>query len=135
MDKSFRLEIVTPDKSFFGDDAEMIVVNTSLGKIGVMSNHIPMVFAVVPGIIKIRKNGTDKNAFVSEGFMEVGGNAVTLMVDAAEWPEDIDVRRAEIAKARAEEKLRNKLAHKEYMRYKTALLRAVERIKITKKRI
>lgn len=135
MDKSFRLDIVTPDKNFFDQDVEMIVVNTALGKVGVMSNHIPMVFAVVPGIIKIRKDGIDKNAFVGEGFMEVGGNAATLMVDAAEWPEDIDIRRAEIAKARAEEKLKSDLAHKEYMRYKTALLRAVERIKVTKKSI
>lgn len=135
MDKSFRLDIVTPDKKFFGDNVDMIVINTKDGKIGVMSNHIPMVFAVVPGIIKIRKDGIDKTAFVSEGFMEVGGNTVTLMVDAAEWPEDIDVRRAERAKERAEEKLRKELAHKEYLRYKAALLRAVERIKITKKSI
>ena len=135
MDKSFGLDIVTPDKKFFGDNVEMIVINTTQGKIGVMSNHIPMVFAVVPGIIKIRKDGIDRNAFVSEGFMEVGGNAVTLMVDAAEWPEDIDIRRAERAKERAEENLRKELAHKEYMRYKAALLRAVERIKITKKSI
>ena len=135
MEKSFGLDIVTPDKKFFGDNVEMIVINTTEGKIGVMSNHIPMVFAVVPGIIKIRKDGIDRTAFVSEGFMEVGGNTVTLMVDAAEWPEDIDVRRAERAKERAEEKLRKELAHKEYMRYKAALLRAVERIKITKKSI
>lgn len=135
MDKSFVLDVVTPDKKFFGGNVEMVIINTTQGKVGVMSNHIPMVFAVVPGIIKIRKDGIDRSAFVAEGFMEVGSNVVTLMVDAAEWPEDIDIRRAERAKERAEEKLRNKLAHKEYMRYKAALIRAVERIKITKKRI
>ncbi|MBP5426474.1 MAG: ATP synthase F1 subunit epsilon [Clostridiales bacterium] len=135
MDKSFKLDIVTPDKKFFGDMAEMIVINTSLGKIGVMKNHIPMVFAVMAGIIKIRKDGVDRKAFVGEGFMEVGRNSVTLMVDAAEWPEDIDLRRAQKAKERAEENLRRELAHKEYMRNKAALLRAIERIKITKKSI
>lgn len=133
MEKSFKLEIVTPDKKFFNDDVEMIVVNTSRGQIGVLKNHAPMVFAVIAGTIKIRKDNQDKRAFVSEGFMEVNNNVVTLMVDAAEWPEDIDVNRALRAKERAQEMLSRKLAEKEYIRSKAALLRAVERIKITKK--
>ena len=65
--------------------------------------------------------------------MEVNNNVVTLMVDAAEWPEDIDVNRALRAKERAQERLSKELAEKEYIRSKAALLRAVERIKITKK--
>lgn len=133
MEKSFKLEIVTPDKKFFTDDVEMVVVNTKMGQIGVLKNHAPMVFAVTAGAIKIRKDNKDKKAFVSEGFMEVNNNIVTLMVDAAEWPEEIDVNRALRAKERAQERLSKELAEKEYIRSKAALLRAVERIKITKK--
>ena len=135
MDKLFKLEIVTPDKKFFDDEVSMIVINTEMGKIGVLKNHAPMMFAVTPGMIKIRKVDEDRKAFVSEGFMEVNNNVVTLMVDAAEWPEDIDVNRALQAKLRAEERLKRKLADKEYMNSKAALLRAIERIKTTKKSI
>lgn len=133
MEKLFKLEIVAPDKRFFDDEVSMIVVNTKDGKIGVLKNHAPMVFAVTPGEIKIRKDKEDKKAFVSEGFMEVNNNVVTLMVDAAEWPEEIDVNRAQRAKQRAEERLKRRLAKKEYINSKAALLRAIERINITKK--
>lgn len=135
MDKLFKLEIVTPDKIFYTDDVEMVVINTKRGKMGILKNHAPMFFAVIAGGIKIRKNNIDKKAFVSEGFMEVKNNIVTLMVDAAEWPEDIDLNRAIKAKEKALENLKKELAQKEYIRSKAALLRAVERIKITKKSI
>ena len=133
MEKLFKLEIVTPDKCFLKEEVSMVVVNTKMGKVGVLKNHAPMVFAVTPGEIKIRKNDEDRKAFVSEGFMEVNNNVVILMVDAAEWPEEIDVNRALQAKQRAEERLRRKLAEKEYINSKAALLRAIERINITKK--
>ena len=135
MEKSFKLEIVTPDKKFYNDEVEMIVINTKRGKMGILKNHAPMLFAVTAGAIKIRKNDEDKKAFVSEGFMEVRDNVVTLMVDAAEWPEEIDINRALRAKERAEENLKRELAEKEYIKSKAALLRAVERIKVTKKSI
>lgn len=135
MEKSFKLEIVTPDKKFYVDEVEMVVVNTKRGKMGILKNHEQMFFAVTAGSIKIRKNDVDKIAFVSEGFMEVRNNFVTLMVDAAEWPEEIDVNRAIRAKERAEENLKRELAEKEYIKSKAALLRAVERIKVTKKSI
>lgn len=133
MEKLFRLEIVTPDKIFLKEEVSMIVVNTDAGKVGILKNHAPMMFAVTPGVIKVRKDNEDRKAFVSEGFMEVNNNVVTLMVDAAEWPEEIDINRALQAKQRAEERLKRKLAEKEYINSKAALLRAIERINITKK--
>ena len=132
MPGTFPLEIVTPDRKFFSDDVEMVVVKTPQGQIGVMKGHIPMVAAVHIGRAKILKNGELKNAILNSGFMEVTRNGVVILVDTAEWPHEIDVNRALEAKKRAEERLERKLSHIEYQRTQAALSRALARIRATR---
>ncbi len=135
MAKTFKFEVVTPEKVFYSDDVDMIIFNREDGEMGVMADHMPMVVAVDVGILKIVKDGVYKFAAISEGFLEITGKGVTAIVDAAEWPEDIDIERAEKAKKLAEDKLKEYRKNKEMETLlKLSILRANNRIKVAKNR-
>ncbi|MGI6776778.1 MAG: ATP synthase F1 subunit epsilon [Acetivibrionales bacterium] len=133
MASNFHIEIVTPERLFYSGDVEMIVLTTPDGQMGVLHGHIPMVVAVAVGPMKMLQNGAWKTAFLSEGFMQVRQERTIILVDTAEWPHEIDENRAIAAKERAEERLRNKTSHKEYIQSQAALTRAIERLKVKKK--
>ena len=132
MASTFYVEIVTPERSFFSGDVEMIVLNTPEGEMGVLYGHIPMVVAVAVGPMKILQKGEWVNAFLSEGFMEVKQDKTIILADTAEWPHEIDENRAKAAKLRAQERLCSHLSHKEYIQSQAALSRALERLKVKK---
>ena len=93
--------------------------------IGVIAN-------VVTAPIRIQINGEWKQAFVSDGFLELARNHIIMLVDSAEWPEEIDVNRAESAKERANERLHHRLSAHEYATTQAALARALARLKLKK---
>lgn len=133
MAKTFKFDVVTPDKVFYSDDVEMIVFNREDGEMGVMAEHMPMVVAVDVGVLKILKDGEEKFAAVGEGFLEITGSGVTAIVDSAEWPGEIDLDRALKAKELAEEKLKEYQKNKEMeVLLKASIVRAKNRIKIAK---
>ncbi len=132
MADTFFLEVVTPDKKFFSDDVEMVMLNTPEGQIGVLSNHMPMVAAVSIGKAKILKDGNWLEAVFSEGFMEIVSGKVVILTDAAEWPEEIDANRARAAEERARERLRGQLSHLEHVRTQAAMQRAISRLEVKK---
>lgn len=135
MAKTFKFEVVTPEKVFFSDEIEMVVFNREDGEMGVMAGHMPMVVAVDVGILKIFKDGVYKFAAISEGFVEITEKGVTAIVDAAEWPEDIDIERAEKAKKLAEDRLKEYRQNKEMETLlKLSIVRADNRIKVAKNR-
>ena len=101
----FGVEIITPDRIFHKGEATMIEFNTAAGEIGVYKNHIPLTTVLAPGVVTIHKDGEDKIiAAVHSGFAEILPEKVTLLAETAEWPDEIDVERAQAAKARAEER-------------------------------
>lgn len=132
MEKTFRLEIVTPERNFIDEDAEVLIFNSKDGEIGILAGHIPFVVAVDTGVIKIKKDNEWLEAIVSEGFAEVKQDRTILLVDTAEWPNEIDINRAKAARERASERLNQQLSRIEYVRSKAALARAVARIKAGK---
>lgn len=135
MAKTFKFEVVTPEKVFYSDDVDMIIFNREDGEMGVMADHMPMVVAVDVGILKIVRDGVYKFAAISEGFVEITDKGVTAIVDAAEWPEDIDIERAEKAKRLAEDKLKEYRKNKEMETLlKLSIVRANNRIKVAKNR-
>ncbi len=135
MAKTFKFEVVTPEKVFYSSDVDMIIFNREDGEMGVMADHIPMVVAVDVGMLKIIKDGMYKFAAISEGFIEITDKGVTAIVDAAEWPEDIDIERAERAKKIAEDKLKEYRKNKEMETLlKLSIVRANNRIKVAKNR-
>ena len=129
----FGVEIITPDRIFYKGEATMIEFNTAAGEIGVYKNHIPLTTVLAPGIVTIHKDGEDKViAAVHSGFAEVLPEKVTLLAEIAEWPDEIDVARAQAAKARAEERLANKTEDLDIKRVELALRKALVRIDIAK---
>jgi len=102
----FKLEIVAPDKKFYDDEAEMVVVRTKEGDVGILKDHVDYVAPLDIGVVKIKKGGNFKEAAIAGGFIKVGKEKVTILTDAAEWPAEIDIDRAQKAKLSAEEALK-----------------------------
>ena len=129
----FGVEIITPDRIFHKGEATMIEFNTAAGEIGVYKNHIPLTTVLAPGVVTIHKDGEDNIlAAVHSGFAEILPDKVTLLAEIAEWPNEIDVKRAEAAKTRAEERLANKTEGLDVKRAELALRKALVRMDIAK---
>ena len=99
----------------------MIEFNTADGEIGVYKDHIPLTTVLEPGVVIIHKDGEEKVAAVHAGFAEILGEKVTLLAELAEWPEEIDVSRAEAARERAEERIKTKAESLDLKRAEYAL--------------
>ena len=129
-EKMFQVKIITPDRIFYTGEAEMIECTTSSGQIGVYKKHIPLTTVLAPGAVIIHEAEGEKVAAVHAGFAEVLPERVTLLAEIAEWAEEIDLSRAEAAKARAEERLQAKAADLDLARAEFALRKALTRIDV-----
>lgn len=127
---TFKVEIITPDRVFYTGDADMIEFNTIDGQIGVYKHHIPMTTVIEPGVVVIHDADERKIAAVHAGFAEILGEKVTLLAEVAEWPDEIDVNRAEAAKGRAEERITTKAETTDLKRAEFALHKALTRIDV-----
>lgn len=127
-DSLFQVEIVTPDRVFYKGQADMIEFNTIDGQIGVYKHHIPMTTVIEPGVVIIHEEGEQKVAALHAGFAEILGEKVTLLAEVAEWPEEIDLNRAEAARDRAEERISAKAEETDLKRAEFALHKALTRI-------
>ncbi|MDE6659599.1 MAG: ATP synthase F1 subunit epsilon [Eubacterium sp.] len=130
--KTFKLKIVASNKVFYDGECQSLTIPyIDGGSMSFLANHENIVIPLDNGEMKIK---TDKDevieAFVGDGFMEFLNNEARIVCVSAELPEEIDKRRAEEAKIRAEEKLRQKQSQVEYNISKANLSRAMERIKV-----
>lgn len=127
------LKIITPDRVFYEDEVSMVEFNTVEGEVGIYREHIPMTMIIAPGILTITKGDEVKEAALHAGFAEVLPDKVTVLAEIIEWPAEIDVSRAEDAKARAEERIRENAPGTDVRRAEMSLKRAVARIETVKK--
>ena len=128
MANTFLLEIVTPERQFFTGQVESLILPASDGSYGVQAGHEPVVTAIEPGEAKYKADGEWHSLVVTQGFAEIMSDYAIVLVSAAERPEDIDEARAQRAKERAEERLRQKNSRLEYIHSKAALARATARL-------
>lgn len=126
------LKIITPDRIFYEGKASAVEFNTTEGEIGILPGHIPMTVIVKPGILVIEEDGQEKEAALHAGFAEILPESVTILAEIIEWPDEIDIERAEDAAERARERLRNRNDGLDVVRAETALLRAITRINVLK---
>lgn len=131
MATTFYLEIIASERKFFTGDCEEIVFPAIDGSRGVLPGHEAMITALEAGEMKFKVNGKWCYVAVSEGFVEIMPDNVILIADTVELPEEIDINRANEAKIRAEEKLRQKQSIKEYYQTQASLNRAMNRLKVT----
>ena len=130
---TFNLEIVATDKVFYQGDCELLVFPALDGEHGVLADHEVMVSAVKAGELRYTVEGETRLAAVGNGFVEILGDRVVLICDFVERPEDIDVKRAQLAKERAEERIRLKKNEVEYVHSQAAIARAMARLKVASK--
>jgi len=130
MAANFRFEVYTPNRAFFADAVEAIVLTLEDGEAAIYANHSLVTAPVVPCLLKIKdRKGVWKTAFISEGLLEVTSHKTVLLSDAAEWPAEIDYERAKEAKKRAEETLKSAMLKFETEAASTSLKRANMRIR------
>ncbi len=99
---SLHVTIVTAQQTVFDGEAEMVNAPGSEGQLGILPRHAPLLTTLALGELRVRQNGVDESIFVAGGFLEVNSNVVTVLADEAERAEDIDERRAQEARQRAE---------------------------------
>jgi F-type H+-transporting ATPase subunit epsilon len=100
-----RCEIVSQDRKVFEGDVDIVVLPGAAGEMGVLPHHAPLLTTLKYGFIKVRQQGREQVFTVAGGVAEVQPDIVTVLADAAENVEEIDVNRAAAAKKRAEELL------------------------------
>jgi F-type H+-transporting ATPase subunit epsilon len=102
---TIRCEIVSQDRTVFEGDVDIVVLPGADGEMGILPRHAPILTTLKYGIIKVRKGGNEELFTVAGGVAEIQPDIVTVLADAAENVEEIDVERAEAARKRAEEVL------------------------------
>ncbi|HJA64888.1 ATP synthase F1 subunit epsilon [Lachnoclostridium sp. An169] len=128
---TFGLKIIASDKVFYEGRCRNLVIPAPDGEKGILPNHENMIIAIAVGIARMEiEEGKWQEVAVGTGFVEIVNNRVTLLVDTAERPEDIDVRRAEEQRERAEEQMRQKQSIQEYYHTQASLARAMNRLKL-----
>ncbi len=133
-EKTFKLEVVTPDRVVLSDE-EIVSVTApgSEGYFGMLANHAPMMTQLKIGKLEYRRADDSTGSMaISGGFLEVFENAVTVLAESAELAEEIDVDRAEEAKARAEERIAAHAEDVDFDRAQAALQRAINRIRVAR---
>ncbi|WP_313757447.1 F0F1 ATP synthase subunit epsilon [Tissierella sp.] len=125
------LDIVTPDKPFFSDEVEMVIVRGIEGDMAILEGRAPITTPLKIGKVRIFQNGEEKVAAVVDGYISVVDNKTTIVTEAAEWPHEIDVERAEAAKERAENLLKSEKDNIDIERAELALRRAINRLEVS----
>ncbi|MBP3242467.1 MAG: F0F1 ATP synthase subunit epsilon [Ruminococcus sp.] len=133
MEKTFQLEIIASDRIFFQGQVEHLVITAIDGLLGIMAGHEPLVTCLPTGELKYMIGGVWHYAAISEGFIQVLPDKAVILADSCELPEEIDIKRAEEARQRAEEQLRQKQSIMEYYQTQAALNRAMNRLKVSQK--
>ncbi len=127
--KQFQLEIITPDRIFYKGAAVMLEYCTTEGENGIYADHMPMTQVIAPGVMTITEAGGEKKkASLMAGFLEILPEKVTILAETIEWPEEIDRKRAQRAKERAEKRIRSGDPAIDIDRAELALKRALVRL-------
>jgi F-type H+-transporting ATPase subunit epsilon len=133
--KTLTVSIVTPDGPVYESDVEMVSTKAKSGELGILPGHIPMVAPLEIGAVRLMKNGNTELVAVSGGFLEVRPDKVTILAQAAEKQEEIDVERALRAKERAEKRLQDAQRENiDFKRAELALKRAMNRINVAQRK-
>ncbi len=132
---TIRCEIVSQDRTVFQGDVDIVVLPGAAGEMGILPHHAPVLAILKYGVIKIRRDGKEELFAVAGGMAEVQPDIVTILADAAENIEDIDIIRAKAAKKRAEDALAKLKPedHDAYLRMEAALRRSNLRLDVARR--
>ena len=131
---TIKLDIVTAERIVFSDDVDIVIAPGQTGELGILPNHAPLMTTLGAGELVARRAGEEYLLAIGGGFMEVRPDRVIVLADAAERAEEIDIARAEAAKARAQERLSQTTDTVDYAQAEAALRRAIARIEVAHRR-
>ena len=130
MKNHIKLIMLTPEKEFYSGDILSLNSQSDEGVFGILANHVPMIAQLKPTVTTFTQvDGKELKAFTSTGVLRVLKGEVEMLCSACEWPEDIDAKRANEAKERAEKRLNNDTQEVNLKRAEGAVLRSVMRLK------
>ncbi|KSU81858.1 F0F1 ATP synthase subunit epsilon [Fictibacillus enclensis] len=133
--RTLDVSVVTPDGPVFEGTAEMVSSKAKSGELGVLPGHIPLVAPLTISAVRVKQDGKTQYVAVSGGFIEVRPEKVTILAQAAELADEIEVNRAEAAKERAERRLaETNQSDLDQARAEYALRRAINRLDVAKHR-
>jgi F-type H+-transporting ATPase subunit epsilon len=128
------LEVITPERVMVQQDVDTVEALGTVGEFGVLPGHVAFLSTLEHGEIRFIADGGTRFIATSGGFAEVLENKVTLLLDTAEFAEEVDVTRAQRAKERAESGLKEVSSEQEeFYRLEAALMRAITRISVASK--
>jgi F-type H+-transporting ATPase subunit epsilon len=100
-----KLEIVTPERRVLDAEVESVTIPTASGEAGILPHHAPLISAVKPGVLSYSTKGANEKVVLSAGFVEVNADTVSVLVDTAETPGEIDADAARSSRESAEKAL------------------------------
>jgi F-type H+-transporting ATPase subunit epsilon len=134
MAEQLKFELVTPQKKVVSESVDEITATGALGEFGVLQGHAPFLTSLKIGELSYKQGGTTKFLAVSNGYFEVVNDQVTVLVDSAEFAEEIDLDRAKKAMAKSEEKIKALAPDDtDYKAMEAALQRALIRMQVAAK--
>ncbi|MBN1692434.1 MAG: F0F1 ATP synthase subunit epsilon [Dehalococcoidales bacterium] len=131
---NFKIDIVTAERIVYSEEVDGVVAPGVEGQLGILPHHAPLMTILQAGELVVRKGGDEETMAISGGFLEVRPDHVIVLADQAERAEEIDASRAEAARKRAEERLKDKQATGlDATRAEAALRRALVRLSVAEK--
>ena len=123
-------DIVSAEKAIFSGLVEQVVANGSLGDLGVQFGHAPLLTALKPGPVRVRRQGGEEEMYyVSGGYLEVQPNIVTILADVAVRADDMDEAAAETARQQAAQVFTNNSGELDYSRAAAQLAEAAAQLR------
>ncbi len=130
-----HLEVITPERKVYEDDVDMVVAPATDGYVGILPHHAPLFTTLGPGEFKVKRGGVEEILAVFGGFMDVRGDRVVVLTDAAEPAEEIDAGRAQEARDRAQQVLAaGPASAADEQRARAELQRALVRLRVSENR-
>jgi len=130
---AIKLDVVTAERLVYSDEVDIVVAPGIEGELAILPHHAPLMTMLQPGELRTRKGVDEQSLVITGGFLEVRPDRVTILADAAERAEEIDIARAEAAKKRAEERLTKRTTEVDLARAEAALQRSLARLKVAEK--
>ncbi|HSV62413.1 MAG TPA: F0F1 ATP synthase subunit epsilon [Chthoniobacterales bacterium] len=134
MAATLKLEIVTPEKTAYSEDVEMVTLPGSEGDLGVYPNHVPLLTTLNPGELRVLKDGKESFLAIGEGFVEITGSSVSVLTDMALEASGIDESVAEAAVARARAAMKEDLGKEEVVAVQASLQKALAQLHVKRRR-
>jgi F-type H+-transporting ATPase subunit epsilon len=131
---TLKLEIVTPEKTAYSEDVEMVTLPGSEGELGVYPNHVPLLTTLNPGELRVLKGGKETFLAIGEGFVEITASTVSVLTDMALEPSVIDESAAEAAVARAKAAMKEDLGKEEVAAVQASLQKALAQLHVKRRR-